>query len=259
MASMSRHRPPHVAQGTWRSGALARVGVERHRHRRRWHGSTAGSGCSATTGDAPAGTTRRSPTGRSGVSASPSTECPHCTPHRCSSTRWARRSGCRICPMLPICPIRSPGSPESPSWPDAPCRAGASCPPWSRRARSPSPAGDPSPTRRSTACCSDSTPRCPRSARRVPAPTPPASTPSSSTASPAPCSTNTAGRPTSAANARHRSRRSEPRSVRSRSPTTWCAAAPSSSTTRCDNFATNSTATDGGSVASPWSSPACVS
>ena len=248
---------------TWRKGRGAAApctsGAGTGSTRRRWRGSTAGSGCWATTDAVPAGTTPRSPTGRSGASASPSTGNPVCTRHRCSSTRWARPCGCRTCRVLPTCRTRWRGSPASPNSLDAPCRQGESCPPSSKRVRSPWLAGDPSRRRRSTACSPHSTRRCRRSARRVRAPTPPASTPSSSTGSPAPSSTNTAGRPTSAVNAHRRSRYFEQHSAHSPSRTMWCAAAPSSSTLHCVSCVTNSIGTDVESAANPSSSPACVS
>ncbi len=89
---------------------IARLGMERHRHRsdglvvRRVPAPRRRAAC------APAGTTHPSPTARSGASASTFDGPPALTPHRCSSMRWAPQSGSRSSRTSRTCPTRWPGS-----------------------------------------------------------------------------------------------------------------------------------------------------
>ena len=69
-----------------------------------WRGSTAGSAPSTPTGNAPAGTTHRSPTERSVDSASTSTGDPPSMRRRSNSTRWAPPCGSPNCPRPSSCP-----------------------------------------------------------------------------------------------------------------------------------------------------------
>ena len=96
MATMSRHRPPHVAQGTWRSGALHVWGwngidtapmawlyggfrmLGDDGRRTGWHDTPVSYGA----------------IGR--ITISPRRH-PRCMRHRSSSTRSARPCGCRTC------------------------------------------------------------------------------------------------------------------------------------------------------------------
>ena len=249
---------------TWRKGRGAAApctsGAGTGSTRRRWRGSTAGSGCSATTDAVPAGTTPRSPTGRSGASASPSTGNPVCMRHRCSSTRWARPCGCRTCPACAP-PVGLAGVVRPRRRTRSTHRVGRANPARRRRRGSVHrgslatrhDAGDRRHAHRTRRVdAADLHGGFERRRRQHLRPTRRRDRPH------LPPPVWLEGRPRPSTHT-DRSRCFEQRSAHSPSRTTWCAAAPSSSTLHCASCVTNSIGTDGESAANPSSSLACVS